>query len=150
MKFLKAVVGVTFLVMFILVTGTSFAAEKCPLCGMSIAGNENTTFVVTMKNGEEVMYCCPHCGLWVMSEDKDKVKSAQVRDFISGEWIDATKAEYLSGSKAVPACAPSWIAFRSKKEAEMFQKGFGGTLFGYADALKERAKQPKAMQMKMH
>ncbi len=125
------------------------AADNCPLCGMSIAGNENTAFVVTMKTGEETTYCCAHCGLWVMAEEKDKVQSAKSRDFISGEWIDAAKAFYVHKSKAVPACSPSWIAFGSKKQAGMFEKGFGGKVYDYAQALKVRAKEPKAM-MEMH
>jgi nitrous oxide reductase accessory protein NosL len=127
--------------------GAAVAEDKCPLCGMTISGNENTAFVVTMKTGESVTYCCPHCGLWVMATEKDKVQSAKTRDLISGEWIDAAKAVYLYKSKAVPACGPSWIAFGSKKEAGMFQKGFGGKIYGYDEALKVRAKQPKEMEM---
>ena len=123
------------------------AADKCPLCGMSILGNENTAMVITMQSGEEVTYCCSHCGLWVLATEKDKVKSAKARDFISGEWITPDKAVYLYKSKAVPACSPSWLAFGSKKEAEMFKKGFGGTIYGYDEALKVRAKQPQAMEM---
>jgi nitrous oxide reductase accessory protein NosL len=125
------------------------AADNCPLCGMTLSGNENTAFVVTMKTGEEVTYCCAHCGLWVMATEQDKVQSAKTRDFISGEWVDAAKAVYLHKSKAVPACAPSWIAFGSKKQAGMFQKGFGGKLYDYGQALKARAKEPKTM-MEMH
>jgi hypothetical protein len=29
----------------------------------------------------------------------------------------------------------------------MFKKGFGGTIYGYEEALKVRAKQPQAMEM---
>jgi nitrous oxide reductase accessory protein NosL len=121
--------GVVFVFLFTM-AGLAVAADKCPLCGMNLSGNENTAFVVTMKTGEDVTYCCPHCGLWVMAKEKDKVKSAKARDFISGEWIDASKAVYLFKSKAVPACSPSWIAFGSKKDAERFKKGFGGTIYG--------------------
>jgi nitrous oxide reductase accessory protein NosL len=133
----------------LLVMGVSaaLAQDKCPLCGMSIAGNENTTFVVTMKAGGDVTYCCAHCGLWALATEKDKVQSAKTRDFISGEWLDAAKAVYLYKSKAVPACSPSWLAFGSRKEAEMFKKGFGGTIYEYEKALAARAKQPKGMEM---
>ncbi len=126
---------------------TASAADKCPLCGMNISGNENTAMVITMQSGEEVTHCCPHCGLWVLATEKDKVKSAKTRDFISGEWIAPEKAVYLYNSKAVPACSPSWIAFGSKKEAEMFKKGFGGKIYGYEEALKVRAEHPKGMEM---
>ena len=144
----KRLLVVMIVLMLTAVAAVGAAAEdKCPLCGMTITGNENTAFVVTMKTGESVTYCCAHCGLWVMAKDKDKVQSAKVRDFISGEWIDASKAVYLFKSKAVPACAPSWIAFGSKKEADMFKKGFGGKIYAAADALKERAKHPQGMEM---
>jgi len=147
MKTKRLLALVVVLMLAVVLAGAAAAEDKCPLCGMSISGNENTAFVVTMKTGEKTTYCCAHCGLWVMAKDKDKVESAQTRDFISGEWIDAAKAVYLFKSKAVPACNPSWIAFGSKKEAEMFKKGFGGKIYGYTDALKERVKHPEGMEM---
>jgi nitrous oxide reductase accessory protein NosL len=144
---MKRLVLLGFVFVFLIsVAGLALAAEKCPLCGMNLAGNENTAFVITMKTGEDVTYCCPHCGLLVMATEKDKVKSAKARDFISGEWVDASKAVYLFDSTAVPACSPSWLAFGSKKDAENFQKGFGGEIYDYGKALEVRASQPKAME----
>jgi len=75
------------------------------------------------------------------------VKSAKARDFISGEWIDPAAATYVFKSEAIPACAPSWIAFGDKADAEKFQKGFGGTIYSFEEALVERAKMPKGMDM---
>jgi len=147
MKRTTIVVLALALLLVLAVAGAATAQDKCPLCGMTISGNENTAFVVTMKTGEEVTYCCAHCGLWVLATETDKVQSAKSRDFISGEWIGAEKAVYLYKSKAVPACSPSWIAFGSKKQAEMFKKGFGGKLYDYNAALKARAKEPKGMEM---
>lgn len=123
------------------------AEEKCPLCGMSIAGNENTAYEITFADGKVVTYCCAHCGLIAQAEAMDKVKSARSRDFISGEWKDVKEMTFLSGSTAVPACAPSWIAFGPKADAEKFKKGFGGKIFGFEQALKERKKQPREMKM---
>jgi nitrous oxide reductase accessory protein NosL len=133
--------------LLVTIAGVASAADNCPLCGMTISGNENTAMVITMQSGEEVTYCCAHCGLWVLATEKAKVKSAKMRDFISGEWISPDKAVYLFNSKAVPACSPSWLAFGSKKEAGMFKKGFGGTVYGYEEALKVRATHPKGMEM---
>lgn len=133
--------------LFMVVSLAAFvsAAEKCPLCGMDIAGNENTAFVIEKKNGETTTYCCSHCGLWVMTQEGDKVLFAKVRDFINGEWMDAKNALYIFNSKATPACTPSWLAFGKKKEAEMFKKGFGGEILSYEKALKKRASMPKEM-----
>ncbi len=145
MKNAKTVVIALVVLLVLVVAGVATAQDKCPACGMSIADHQNTTFVVTMKTGEEVSYCCAHCGLWVMAKEMDKVQSAKTKDFISGEWLGVEKAVYLYKSKAVPACAPSWIAFKSKKEAEMFKKGFGGTIYDYDAALKRRVKDPEGM-----
>lgn len=123
-------------------------AAKCPLCGMNIAGNENTVYEITYTDGTVETYCCPHCGLYEHATKKDSVKSARARCFISGEWMDPAEATYVFNSSAVPACAPSWIAFGIKEEAEKFQKGFGGTLYSFKEALTERAKMPKGMDMK--
>lgn len=122
-------------------------AGKCPLCGMNYAGNENTAYELTFTDGKQATYCCPHCGLYVHATETAKVKAARARDFISGEWLAPAEMTFLFQSSAVPACAPSWIAFGKKAEAEKFQKGFGGTIYTFDEALKERAKMPKGMQM---
>ena len=146
----KAKIVLLMSIFVFMLVGSALAEEKCPLCGMNIAGNENTAFVVEKKTGETITYCCPHCGLWVAAKEGDSIKSAKTRDFISGEWLDASKAVYLFNSKATPACTPSWISFEKKSEAEMFQKGFEGTIFTYEEALKKRASMPEGMEtMKM-
>ena len=76
------------------------------------------------------------------------MKSARARDFIGGEWTDVSKMFFLVKSSAKPACSPSWIAFAKKDEAAKFKKGFGGKIVGFEEALKERAKAPKGMEMK--
>nr|ADI87689.1 unknown protein [uncultured Nitrospirae bacterium MY2-3C] len=141
-KFLVIIVCV------VLVPIAALAIEgKCPLCGMNIEGNENTLYEITFKDGKTQTYCCPHCGLWEHSTGKDTVTSARVKNFISGEWVDAQKAYYLYNSTATPACSPSWIAFEKETEAKMFMKGFGGELYTFEKALKVRGDQPKSMKM---
>jgi nitrous oxide reductase accessory protein NosL len=140
-----------FLVVAFLLAVAGYASEmaaKCSLCGMNIAGNENTAYEVVYLDGTAETYCCPHCGLYVQATEKDSVKSARARDFISGEWMDPAQMTFVFKSSAVPACAPSWIGFGNKAEAENFQKGFGGTVYSAEEALAERAKMPKGMEMK--
>ncbi|RMD58774.1 MAG: hypothetical protein D6828_02380 [Nitrospirae bacterium] len=134
--------------MFLSLTTIAYGGEqqkRCPICGMLLKGNENTAFVIEWKNGDETTYCCPHCGLWVVAQGDERILFAKTRDFISGEWVDAKKAFYLFNSKAVPACSPSWISFERKKDAERFQKGFGGEIYTYEEAIKKRAGMPKEM-----
>jgi len=130
------------------VSGAAYAAfDKCHLCGMKIEGNENTAYEIQYKDGKTATLCCPHCGLWVHASDKDSIKEARARDFISGEWMDPSKMYFVFKSKAIPACAPSWIAFGKKSEAESFVKGFGGKVYSFSEATKERLKHPKGMEM---
>ncbi len=146
----KTIFSISFLAFLLLLAVVAYAAGmtgKCSLCGMNLAGNENTAYEITMKNGKHVTYCCAHCGLYVHATETAKVKSARARDFISGEWMSPSEMTFLFKSSAVPACAPSWIAFGKKEEAEKFQKGFGGTIYNFDEALAERAKMPKGMEM---
>ena len=127
------------------VTTAEFAGAdevKCSLCGAPLEGNENTDYQINFTDGKTVSYGCPHCGLWEHAKKKDKIKSARARDFISGEWMDVSKMYILVHSSAVPACSDSWIAFGKKDEVEKFQKGFGGKIYAFEDALEERGKQP--------
>lgn len=139
-----------YMVVFLLFASIAFAADigaKCPLCGMNIAGNENTAYEITYTDGKVTTYCCAHCGLYEHAKNIDNVKSARAKDFISGEWTNPADMTFIFNSSAVPACAPSWINFAKKEEAEKFQKGFGGTLYSFDEALKERAKMPAGMKM---
>lgn len=134
----------------IVIAGFAYAElGKCPLCGMNIEGNKNTIYEIVFEEGRSAKYCCPHCGLWVHASEKDDIKKARAIDFISGEWMDPKEMYFVFNSKAVPACAPSWIAFGKESEAEMFTKGFGGEVYPFEKALEERKKHPKSMMMKM-
>jgi len=142
-------VGFLFVAFVLATVGYSMEmAAKCPLCGMNIAGNENTAYEIVYTDGTTETYCCPHCGLYMHATKQDAVKSAKARDFISGEWMDPAQMTFVFNSTAVPACAPSWIGFADKAEAVKFQKGFGGTVYSFPEALTERAKMPKGMDMK--
>lgn len=143
---LKIAFAIVAVLMFVAASFAFAAGDKCPLCGMNMAGNENTAYEITLKDNKTMTYCCPHCGLWEQASAKDRVASARARDFISGEWMDVSKMVFLSDSKAVPACAPSWIAFGDQGEAKKFKKGFGGKIFSYDQALTERMKQNKNMK----
>ena len=56
---------------FALVGYTEEMGAKCSLCGMNIAGNENTAYEITYTDGTVETYCCPHCGLYEHATKKD-------------------------------------------------------------------------------
>lgn len=132
---------VSILMIFAMAT-TSIAAGKgktCPKCGKEIQ-TENARFYVVYKDGKKGSFGCPHCGL--SEVNKGNVKSAKATDFLRGKKNAAEKAFYLKGSEFGTCCAPYWLSFSSKDEAEKFSKGFGGTVMTYDEALKDKDVQP--------
>lgn len=132
---------VSILMIFAMAT-TSIAAGKgktCSKCGKEIQ-TENARFYAVYKDGRKESFGCPHCGL--SEVNKGDVKSAKATDFLRGKKIAAKKAFYLKGSEFGTCCAPYWLSFSSKDEAEKFSKGFGGTVMTYDEALKDKDLQP--------
>lgn len=132
---------VAFLMIFAVST-TSIAKEKgkqCPICGKEMQ-TKSAKFYVVYKDGKKDSFGCPHCGLSEIN--KGNVKSAEATDFLRGKRIDADKAFYLKGSEFGTCCAPYWLTFSSREEAEKFSKGFEGTVLTYEEALKDPDVQP--------
>lgn len=114
-------------------------SKVCPTCGKEIQ-TENASFYVTYKNGKKETFGCPHCGL--REVNKGNVKDAKATDFLRGKKVDGKTAFYLKGSEFGTCCAPYWLSFSSKDEAEKFSKGFGGKVLSYDEALKDPDVQP--------
>jgi DNA-directed RNA polymerase subunit RPC12/RpoP len=137
-RFLALLVSI---LMIFVMASASFAGAKdvCPKCGKEIQ-TQNAKFYVVYEDGKKDSFGCPHCGL--SEVNKGNVKSAKATDFMRGKKIDAEKAFYLKGSEFGTCCAPYWLSFSSKDEAEKFSKGFGGTVMTYEEALKDEDVQP--------
>jgi hypothetical protein len=146
MKHLSLVV-----VALLLAAGCSRGRKSCAVCDR--AECQGLAFRVTLANGKTVETCCPRCGLHYLESAKQQARSLSATDHTTGEWIDATKAVYVSGSdvshctmneamrhtegccaiKNYDRCLPSLIAFRDKQAAAAFQKQHGGRLVGFQD-----------------
>lgn len=108
------------------------SALACAMCGKPASAR--TIFIVKTENGEEKRACCAHCGLMLQSRLQGTWQSLTV-DYLYGHMISAGQAYYLLGSRVSVCCVPSILAFGSRQDAENFQSGFGGTLFGMNEAL---------------
>ncbi len=124
------------------------AADKCAMCGMALAEHVHTRYTLIMKDGSKEATCGVQCGLMLEMNLKDKVASAQATDFISGKPIDSRAACYVYGSEAVPDMPPGFIAFARRSDADKFQKGFGGRVVTFEEAMELLTK--KEPKMKMH
>jgi len=109
--------------------------KRCIVCGMDVSKYPHTKYVVTTKEGEEFSTCGVQCGLTLHLRLKEKFKSATATDLLSNRSVDAQKAFFIYKSTVITDMAPGFIAFATKTNAEKFQKGFGGQVVSYQEAL---------------
>ena len=97
--------------------------------------SQHLLYNLTLKNGEQRVTCCPHCGVSAHLMLGDQVAMALTADYLTGRPHPAQNSVFLLGSVAVPCCKPSMLTFEDKDMAKRFQTGFGGTLGNLEDAL---------------
>ena len=109
--------------------------KRCHVCGMDVSKYPHTRYVVTTKEGEEFSTCGVQCGLTLHLRLKEKFKSATATDLLSNRSVDAQKAFFIYKSTVITDMAPGFISFLTRVNAEKFQKGFGGQVVSYQEAL---------------
>ena len=109
--------------------------KRCQICGMDVSKYPHTRYVVTTTVGEEFSTCGVQCGLTLHLRLKEKFKSATATDLLNNRSFDAQKGFYVYKSTVVTDMAPGFISFLTRVNAEKFQKGFGGKVVTYQEAL---------------
>lgn len=135
----------------VLLAGCTGGAKRCAVCARDEC--PGVAFQVTLENGKVVETCCPRCGLHYLHAHDQQARTMRATDFATGEWIDATRALYVSGSEVSPCsamearrdaegccmvktydrCLPSVIAFQARANAERFAKEHGGQVIGFGE-----------------
>ncbi len=119
----------------LLVFGWSFPvfAEtvSCVQCGMAV--DLNSKYSAKIVQGETTSYFCDIGDLFAYVHGKRVPASgAMAKDYITGEWVDASKAFYVHSVKKF-STPMGWgvAAFREKKRAAEF-----GEAMDFDDAIK--------------
>ena len=108
----------------------------CNVCGMHLTKFYKTNHVTEFKNGKKEQYCSIHCQAKIHTDFKDNIKNIQVVDTNSLKLIDAKNAFYVVGSTKKGTMTPiSKYAFLTMKEANKFQKSFGGEIKSFNETL---------------
>jgi len=134
----KRIYRLALFVLFLLIISTmSWGDEikRCIVCGMDVSKYLHTRYVVKTTDGEEFVTCGIQCGLTLHLRLKEKFKSATAADLLSNRSFDAQKGFYVYKSTVITDMAPGFIAFVTRANAEKFQKGFGGKVVTYQEAL---------------
>ncbi len=106
---------------------------SCAVCGGS--GADRNAFMLNLTNGSQLHACCPHCGLLLLLARQRDVVSALAREFLYGRMVNVRQSYFVVGSSVRICCTPSTICFESALDATRFQRGFGGEVFDFADAM---------------
>jgi len=109
--------------------------QGCSICGMDVSKYTHVKYVVTETDGKTHTTCGVQCGLTLQIRLGDKFKSAMATDLITHREVEAKNALYVYKSSVITDMGPGFIAFATKMNAEKFQKGFGGKVVTYQEAL---------------
>ena len=125
------------------------AQNVCQICWRPV---HSSMLTVGEVNGEETRFCCPACALTTAQQTGKPVRLTRLTDFNSNQPLDPKAAFLVRGSdvnldmhsqplvdqekRPVPVhfdrCTPSILAFRSREEAQAFQRDHGGELLQMA------------------
>jgi len=110
---------------------------------------------LVLAKGSETA-CCPRCGIHYDLHHPGIVHAAFAKDFYTGAEIPAEKSYYVEGGNEVycahvkplerkelessaelayDRCLPTLVAFKTRAEAETYQKEHGGRVLNYAQAV---------------
>jgi len=106
---------------------------KCLICNRP--PSQQLLYTITLKNGEQKVACCPHCGISAHLMLGDQVVTALTADFLSGRLHSAQHSYFVMEGVVAYCCKPSILTFDDEEMALRFQKGFGGKIGRFNDAM---------------
>ena len=125
----------------------------CNICNRPI--HPGMSFLVQTA-GHTERACCPRCGMHYALNHPGKVQKAWATDMNSGQLVSAETAYYDEGGninycaahgeavqrqpqgvsvRDYDRCLPTLVAFKTRAEAEIYQKEHSGRVLNYAEAL---------------
>jgi hypothetical protein len=109
------------------------AHNTCEMCGKP--AQAQTRVLLNREDGGQMVACCPHCGLMLLSRRGPEIASMLVTDFLYGAVGSAQTAFYVVDPDVTVCCSPSTLSFSRREDATRFQKGFGGEVLPFTEAV---------------
>jgi len=108
-------------------------SDDCVVCYRKI--QDRLSYRLILSNNQVESACCAHCGLIRHAQCGDQVVQALCYDFLTHTTISCLHAWYVvDTSFDLRCCQPQALPFGSRKEAEQFVKGFGGSVLSFEEA----------------
>lgn len=107
--------------------------HSCVICKSDI--NARLAYRMILNDNRIEVACCAHCGLMRHRQLGDEVAQAMCYDFLKQTTMSVGDAWYvMDTSLDLGCCHPQVLTFDLQEHAVNFVKGFGGTMYNFADA----------------
>ena len=114
-------------------------ADRCPVCAMFPARRPDSAAAMILKGGETFYFCGNGCLLrtWLrptvyLGKPQLEIDRLVVRDYFSGQPIDARAATWVAGSDVMGPMGPAIIALGDAAQLATFKSRHGGkTVFTF-------------------
>lgn len=110
------------------------ATKDCVFCNRTI--NDRLAYRLILPNNRTETACCAHCGLLRQRQLGNDVVQAICPDFFRQTTLSAQLAFYvMDASVEIGCCHPQVLTFERSEDAAKFVKGFGGSVYRFAEAM---------------
>jgi nitrous oxide reductase accessory protein NosL len=117
MKKRLSIIGIAIALIVISLTPVHAVENRCTECGMAV--RMDSKFASRITQGDTTLYFCDIGDLFsYLKKKNEQGAKIEVKDYTSGEWLDARKAFYVtSGKKFITPMGWGIAAFKDKNEA---------------------------------
>jgi copper chaperone NosL len=118
-----------------------YGQDSCERCKMIISEKTYSAEYILPK-GEARKFDDIGCMIHFHNEEEskgDKIVARFVRDYNTGEWIDATKAYFVGSKDIITPMGHGLAAFKDKESARRLAKRVDATVFSNLDELYKTA-----------
>ncbi|NNV06959.1 nitrous oxide reductase accessory protein NosL [Geobacillus sp. C56-T2] len=123
--------------------------DKCEVCHMAVGNNPFATELV-LNHGQVLKFDDIGCMYeWRKEHKNETVEAAFVRDYETGDWLEAEKATYVYDRAIRTPMAYNVISFKHKESAKKFVDQHGGTVFTYDELSRHSWERNQEMMMEM-
>jgi nitrous oxide reductase accessory protein NosL len=109
--------------------------DRCPLCGMFPRKYPKTAAAMALADGRTFYFCGNGCMLraWRdpathLNAAPERIQRMVVRDFFSGDPLDAHKTWWVAGSDVVGPMGPALVALATEADLTQFKARHGGPI----------------------
>jgi len=107
--------------------------DRCPVCGMKVIRHPKFASAIQLQDDTTYYFCGTGCMIrsWLhpeifLDKAKTKLKQPVVKEYFSGQPIDARKVIFVCGSDVVGPMGPALVPVKDAQSLEVFKQRHGG------------------------